>query len=293
MNAQPHSRASGSGRESMGRIGNLRLWLVSAVFFFLIGVQDLLGNPFHDPMIPDGEVLVYKFHGQSFDNAFLSDIKRGEEVDSIRFATNIDHDASGQKMYRITEDGQRRNGFRVAHIFELLVEDGDLKPLSVSGTDFNKSGRAIRSTTAFFDDPSVVYPEETFPVVLAHHALRGSEFRRGNSFSFLALIQPMVIVRLFVRVGDVEEVEVPAGRMKCHRVELKPDISTMMSLPSFLTKLLQPFMPRYHIWYSVEASHPLVKFEGNLGGTGAGEQVWELKEIGERTRRTDSISSPG
>jgi hypothetical protein len=49
-------------------------------------------------------------------------------------------------------------------------------------------------------------------------------------------------------------------------------------------------MPKYHFWYSTEASHPLVKFEGNLGGTGAGEQIWELKEIRENTKEEKSVS---
>jgi hypothetical protein len=60
---------------------------------------------------------------------------------------------------------------------------------------------------------------------------------------------------------------------------MKPDIRTVLPVSNLLAKLIQPFLPQYRFWFSTEPSHPLVKFEGALGGAGAAKHVVELKSI--------------
>jgi hypothetical protein len=62
---------------------------------------------------------------------------------------------------------------------------------------------------------------------------------------------------------------------------MKPDIRSIIPVGGLLSKLLQPFIPKYRFWFAVDGSHPLAKFEGVLGGAGAARHTIELKQIEE------------
>jgi hypothetical protein len=57
-----------------------------------------------------------------------------------------------------------------------------------------------------------------------------------------------------------------------------PDINDWVKLGSVVTKLIKPFLPKYHMWFSPRggAAHALVRFEGSYGPPGAPEIVLEL-----------------
>ena len=72
---------------------------------------------------------------------------------------------------------------------------------------------------------------------------------------------------------EKELITVPAGTFECHKVELTPDVGSMMDQlstgfhfpPGFYTiaqKLVSRFMPSIINWYAVDSPHHSVKYEG-------------------------------
>ena len=116
--------------------------------------------------------------------------------------------------------------------------------------------------------------------------MRGVDFREKARVSFCIWVTPTEIYRMSFDVEEKGTVKVPAGEIPCYYGEMKPDIRTILPIGSFLARLLGPFVPRHHFWFSSEGSHPLVKFEGVLGGTGAAPHTIELTKI-ERTARPE------
>ena len=238
----------------------------------------LFGWPFLDPGIPDGQIVSYSYKTAEYPNKFLIDVKKGEEVVTSSSRIEVVHSPAGKKIYRIHDAGSRRNGFHFEHVSEILAEE-KLKPLGFVAMDMNPEGRVIREMKAVFDDPTLSYPPGTFPVFCLVQAMRGIPFTDDNRITFYLWIAPTEIFSMSLDVTKKEMVQVPAGEFLCYLVEMKPDIRTILPIGSFLAKLLQPFIPKYRFWFSCDQSHPMVKFEGILGGAGAAKHTIELTRI--------------
>jgi len=251
------------------------------ILLFLFAAQSAAGTalaqPLGDPDIPHGQRLVYKFTTTYKSTLFLREIKEREEVDeSVHLIER--YEESGRCYYRINDTGTRINGYMFAHA--TILERGEhLMPVSFRASDSNPAGRTIRAMHANFDDEALSYPDDTYPIFSAMTAIRGLDFSPGARKAVHLWIAPTEIYRIWLEVEEKETIKVPAGTFECYRVELKPDIRSIMPIGDFLASLIQPFIPTYHFWYSAERSHPLVRFEGSLGGAGASNTVVELKEI--------------
>jgi len=68
----------------------------------------------------------------------------------------------------------------------------------------------------------------------------------------------------------IEEVEVPAGRFLCHRLELEPELGLLKLTPAML------LVPEMTLWCTVEPPHFWVRYTGPVGGRGSPEAVIEL-----------------
>ena len=238
----------------------------------------LYSGPFMDPHIPDGQTAFYRYETAEYPNKFLIDVKKGEEVVTSSSRVEIVHSQKGEKIYRIHDAGSRQNGYRFEHVSELLAEK-ELKPLGFVARDRNPEGRVIREMKAVFDDPTLCYPTGTFPVFCLAQAMRGTTFSDEDRIVFYLWIAPTEIFRMSLEVIKKEKIEVPAGEILCYAAEMKPDIRTILPIGNFLAKLLQPFIPKYRFWFACDQSHPMVKFEGILGGAGAAKHTIELTRL--------------
>ena len=234
-------------------------------------------DPLGDPDIPNGQRLVYSFT-TNYDKAlFLREVKAREEVkESEHRIERIEE--GGKGYYRIHDTGVRENGYRIDNV--TTVERGEtVRPVSFRARDLNPAGRTIREMQARFDDEALDYPADTYPVFAAWTAIRGLHFRKGHRAAVHIWLTPTEIYRIRLTVEEKETVNVPAGAFECYRVELEPDVRSILPVGDFLASLIQPFIPTYHFWYSTEPSHPLIRFEGSLGGAGAVNTTVELKAI--------------
>jgi len=246
----------------------------------------LSAEPFHDPGIPDGQVVSYRYQAAEYPNKFLIDVKKGEEVLKSSSRVEVLNNSAGQKVYRIHDTGVRRNGYTFEHVSEMIAAQ-DLVPVGFVARDRNPDGRLIRKIEVAFDDPTLSYPSGTFPVYCLVQAMRGTPFEEGKKLVFYVWVTPTEIFCMQLHVVRKETVQVPAGEFPCYYAEMKPDIRTILPVGTLMAKLLQPFLPKYRFWFASESSHPLVKFEGVLGGAGAGKHTIELTgfEQGRATAR--------
>jgi hypothetical protein len=239
----------------------------------------LQGGTFSDPEIPDGQILAYSYTPGEYKNKYLLEVKQREEVVESVSHISVTINDSGEKEYRILDQGLRRGGHRFQHISRLLVQKGGLLPLGFETQDSNPDGRIIRRFEAVFDDPDLDYPQDTYPVYNIVQVLRGMSFQEEDTVPFYIWVTPTEIFRMYFDVIKKETIEVPAGTFPCFYGEMRPDIRTILPVGNLLAKLLKPFIPRYHFWFSCAPSHPLVKFEGVLGAAGAAPHTIELTRI--------------
>jgi hypothetical protein len=249
--------------------------LVTILFIPVI----LQGATFTDPDIPNGQTLHYRYQAGEYKNKHLIEVRQREEVLGNITRIRVKQNGAGAKTYRIDDSGSRRNGYRFEHISTLRVDPAGLVPVGFQTWDLNPQGRVIRRFEAFFDDPALAYPPDTYPVYSILQVLRGMPFQENTTVPFYIWAAPTEIFRMTFDIIRKETVEVPAGKIPCYYGEMKPDIRTIVPVGNFLAKLLAPFIPRYHFWFSCEPSHPLVKFEGVLGGAGAAPHTIELMKI--------------
>ena len=236
-------------------------------------------STFSDPEIPGGQTLYYGFTTGPYRSEYLRNVKQGEEVvESVQRIT-VAANRGGEKEYRVEEQGARRGGYRFQHVSRIVVRDGILAPVGIETWDRSPEGRLMRRFEAVFDDPTVDYPPDTYPVHCILQVLRGMTFREKETVSFYVWVTPTEIFRMHFDLIRQETIEVPAGTFACFYGEMRPDIRTILPVGNLLAKLLNPFIPRYHFWFASEPSHPLVKFEGVLGGTGAATHTIELTRI--------------
>ncbi len=153
-----------------------------------------------------------------------------------------------------------------------------LRPVSFTRVLHGQGGRTLRQEHADFESvipklPEATYPETMLPFLLRAHPLDGE--RR----SLYAWICDRFVAKVYYEVHKKHtEVRVPAGRFQATEVVMYPDINDWVKLGSVITKLVKPFLPKYHMWFvrSVAGHHQLVRFEGPYGPPGAPEIVLEL-----------------
>jgi len=152
-----------------------------------------------------------------------------------------------------------------------------LRPSSFERT-LREGERVLRHEHADFGSvvpklPEATYPETMLPFLLRAHPLDGE--RR----SLHAWICDRFVAKVYYEVAKKHvDVRVPAGKFETTEVIMYPDINDWVKLGSVVTKLIRPFLPKYHMWFAHDASgrHKLVRFEGSYGPPGAPEIILEL-----------------
>ncbi|HEY8078209.1 MAG TPA: hypothetical protein VIF62_28975 [Labilithrix sp.] len=136
-------------------------------------------------------------------------------------------------------------------------------------------GGASREEIVDFTSQTHMIPKNTYVDVSAPFLLGGSPFD-GQSRAIYTWICDRFIAKVYYESRGKKMIDVPAGRFEAHEVVMYPDLNDWVSLPSIITKLSKPFLPKYHMWYETAAPHRLVFFEGPHGPPGAPEIVLEL-----------------
>jgi hypothetical protein len=164
---------------------------------------------------------------------------------------------------RMTEEIRlsRRDGALVSRSLTREVFDGTGVPLRREHVpDFGHAKLGL---------PQAIYPEVALPFLLAWMP------HDGQRRSLYAWINDRFIARVYVEVDKRGTLSVGGKSYEVVELVMYPDLNDWVPLGSMLTRLVKPFLPKYHMWYERASPHRLVKFEGPYGPPGAPELVLE------------------
>jgi hypothetical protein len=132
-----------------------------------------------------------------------------------------------------------------------------------------------REETADFTSSLHPFPENTYVDVSAPFLLGALPFD-GKSRTIYVWICDRFVAKVYFESRRRSTLSVPAGRFEAQEVVMYPDLNDWVKMPSILTKLSKPFIPKYHMWYEVAPPHRPIFFEGPHGPPGAPEVILEL-----------------
>ncbi len=196
-----------------------------------------------------------------------NDVFPDEGTTRVRF----DAEEGGIQLVSEIEMRRGRAEERVAHGPEM-----DLKRLE--RRIFAEDGSPSRVEEIHFASPTHKIPACTYVDTSTPFVLSGTPFD-GQRRSIYLWICDRFVAKVYYESRGHHVTTVPAGRFDTIEVLLYPDMNDWVRLPSIVTKLSKPFLPKYHMLYERSAPHRLVRFEGPLGPPGAPEIVVELMSI--------------
>ncbi|MDY6966034.1 MAG: hypothetical protein SVM80_08730 [Halobacteriota archaeon] len=212
------------------------------------------------PVVPDGETLKFC-------------IKKRDTDEIIGYRTNLINRISenGKEYYKI----QLKTEYIEGDLLEetTILEMADiLKPIFRHAIAKRKDGRLLSEAKMDFEGlempPNCCASSSSMGLYL-----RAASFIPKSMVSLNVMMMDQSFKINATTAKEREIITVPAGTFECHKVELTPDIGSIMDqlptgfhLPSgFYTiaqRLASRFMPSIFNWYAVEAPHHSVKYEG-------------------------------
>jgi hypothetical protein len=160
-------------------------------------------------------------------------------------------------------------------IVRLRPGGGGLVARSLSREVFDGQGVIVRNEQVpdfRHDDlglPQAAYPEVALPFLL------GWMPPDGQRRSVYAWINDRFIAKVYIEIDGRPTINVGGTSYETFEVIMYPDLNDWVHLGAVLTRLVKPFAPKYRMWYSRQAPHRLVRFEGPYGPPGAPEVVLE------------------
>lgn len=207
----------------------------------------LTAQPLSDPGVPDGEVLVYQ---QTVD----------KKVSTLTVTTS--HKTwQGKEVYEIA-------GTSPAADFLYRIGRPGLEQL-YSLSRVRQPDTTIERQTAILRNQVKAGENEIvlLDFLSLEYLLRGYPLGKTKSLKVITGGQGMPGFTIHVnRLGD-EVQKVGDQSVPCYRLELS------------ISGIMAPFFPKSVFWYSLEAPHYLVRYEGASGGPGSAKRVLALTEV--------------
>jgi hypothetical protein len=217
------------------------------VLLCLATALPLRADPLADPGIPDGETAVYRLQAGEQNQIFTE---------------------------RTTTDGvtYRFNYTSAQQTVETTVGRPSLRPIRVRTVSV-QTDRTLEtvSTVTFRADVA----SEGIPVLAfsdLKYSLRGYPFGSAKELAveFLgATGGGGMSFTVRAKYAGVQDRVVAGRRIACHKLELVGSASGVLSVMAALA-------PKTYYWYSVEAPHYLVAYEGSSGAPGSSKSVIEI-----------------
>jgi hypothetical protein len=132
--------------------------------------------------------------------------------------------------------------------------------------------REVRKEEVDFTSRLLELPETTYPEVLMPFLLNSFPLD-GKKRSLHSWINDRFVARTYFEVSGKTTLQIGGARVEAYDTILYPDLNDWVSLGAVATKIAKPLLPKYRMWYSVEAPHALLRFEGPYGPPGAPEVV--------------------
>jgi hypothetical protein len=141
---------------------------------------------------------------------------------------------------------------------------------------FDAAGERVRLEEVRFDTGVIPLPPQSYPEVVLPFLLSWQPFD-GELRSLYAWINDRFVAKVQYRSGPQRTLDLPGGRRPAVEMVMQPDLNDWVNLGRVLTKLAQPLLPRYTMWFDPASPHTVLRFEGPYGPPGAPEIVLELE----------------
>jgi hypothetical protein len=201
----------------------------------------------------------------------------------LKAADLLDLDGSRTTEVRLEEEeGEVRLSFdfplargSIRETLTLENENGRLRSAGLVRSVFDLEDRRVRHEEIDFRAGTIPLPESTYPEVALPFLLSFQPLD-GQVRDLFAWINDRFVVRVEYRSRGKTKVALPRGKVPAIKLVMYPDFNDWVRLGKVITKLVYPFLPKYHMWFSPEPPYEVLRFEGPYGPPGAPEVVMEL-----------------
>ena len=194
----------------------------------------------------------------------------------------------GQRYFRFNVTGHEvKTNYRT---FEdgIMIQDGDVfAPLFFMRLIKTDDGKEIcREETAFYDrgkrckvlrdysDPTKRYdfgmdhnadkwlddlPPATYCRTMYYIGLMAADLKKGWRRDVVAVSRYGHLWGMQLKVKEIEEVTVPAGRFLCYRIKMTGNLSKRNRIPLFVMDAL---LPNVNFWVTVDSPHRMIQYYG-------------------------------
>jgi len=270
-------------RPGAGRLRAKR-WAVAGLFLGGLWSGPARAGEFRPPKIPEGETCEYRVYERAEnENQSESFVAPREEVQEVhQIITTFAGD--GQEYYRFFR-AERLSGGHLNYYTYIFRISQPFRFVAFSKKVESTTGRIVHDEITYFDDPGRPFSEDLNHFYSIPMTIRGMDFpaheKNDLKIWFSSHFTPW---KMDVTVKGKDRVTVPAGTFSCWRVEVTPDLKAIMQRWYWIARILKAWIPSYGYWFSQEAPHLLVKFEGRFGPVGFSPvQVQELVSVGAAT----------
>jgi len=155
---------------------------------------------------------------------------------------------------------------------ERTVTSTDGSVLLVEKKQFDHEKRVVqferRETGGRSETKSVEFPEDTLAVEGLAGVLRFATIEKSHEVAAHVLSnEPNVYSVTFEWRGE-ERIKTPAGEFECYKVEMVPHLGVL--------NVVRPFLSKTYFWFTKDAPHYWVRYEGSENGPGTPDVVMEL-----------------
>ena len=234
------------------------------------------------PIVPKGEFTRYRI---------LSKDSRDPLGSMTQRVSRVSED--GKECYRLDITSESRDGDVIEESFVLQIVDV-LKPLSYRVNIKNRKGEVTVESEMTCSELQL--PPNSAHISATDFCLRGVAFTPKRKVAFNTITSEGTVVRMNGGVSSKKEkVKVPAGEFQCSKIDLTPDMTSLMEatgvnvpLPG-LGALMKQFTSTFHYWFSVDEPHYLIKHESFIIDPIQGKQViLELTNVEDAGRQETS-----
>ncbi len=229
---------------------------VACVLVAVLPVVTYAETPLKDPLIPHGETALYRVQEGDNEWRFTEEILVASE--------------EGKNIYAITYQSDTETT-------EVKIQKSGMIPISVftvtkkDGMTFESSTRV--SLTSEIDADTIV----VLSFSDLKYSLRGFPFENGKTdlgISFLSANDDddnQLSFEIKVSYLKIDAMVIDGRTIDCHKLELKMRASGLM-------RVMNTFIPKTYFWYSTEAPHYLVAYEGSSGFPGSQKRYIEIAD---------------
>lgn len=154
-----------------------------------------------------------------------------------------------------------------------IFEDSKLVPYQIKQVFKNINGKTVETINKFYDAKTkkvtcningkikeIEFKKDIVDKEDLSIYLRNYPFEEKKDHVFHLLTHEPTLYKITVKYRGLETLDIQGKKVKCHKVEIIPDLG--------LLNLLGAFVPKTYFWFTADERHDFVRYEGLESGLG-------------------------